>query len=79
MKKYFLFCFSIDRWDIWKHYINSVFELMTINNGISNNHVSGENNDLQTIDDSPEKCHEFICRIVERGVDNGNLTLLKQH
>lgn len=67
---------SVDRWDIWKEYLNSVFELMSVENRINNheNHESSDN-DLETVDDTPEKAHEFICRVVENGVDNGTLTI----
>lgn len=41
-------------------------------NKCENNHDNGTaENDLETVDDTPEKCHEFICRIVENGADNG--------
>lgn len=41
---------------------------------VVNNHAEpAENgqNDLETIDDTPEKAHEFICRLVENVTDNG--------
>lgn len=42
---------------------------------IVNNHAEpAENgqNDLETVDDTPEKAHEFICRLVENiTTDNG--------
>ncbi|KAF5281675.1 hypothetical protein FQR65_LT14605 [Abscondita terminalis] len=64
---------SVDRWDIWKEYINSVFHLMNeaqLNNHQVENHANGES-DIEYVDDLPEKAHEFICRLVENGVDNG--------
>lgn len=70
--------FSVDKWDAWKEYINSVFELMSsasTQNHVNNhteNHECGENI-LEIVDDTPEKAHEFICRLVETGVDNGYL------
>ncbi|CAH1985845.1 unnamed protein product [Acanthoscelides obtectus] len=70
---------SIDRWDIWRDYINSVFELMgTTTSDIIVNDECDDNTDakgdsLETIDDTPEKAHEFICRIVENGTENGYL------
>ncbi|KAK5638702.1 hypothetical protein RI129_012997 [Pyrocoelia pectoralis] len=65
---------SMDRWDIWKKYIISVFELMkvNVNEHPEENHTNGES-DLEYIDDTPEKAHEFICRLVENGDDNGYL------
>ena len=71
--------FSLDRWNIWKDYINSVFHLMCSQNLIENNHVENhisEENDLEVIDDTPEKAHEFICRLVENGCDNGKYHLI---
>lgn len=43
-----------------------------------NNHENHEasENDLDTVDDTPEKAHEFICRVVENGVDNGKVVVL---
>lgn len=66
------FIFSVDKWDIWKHYINSVFEQMSTNEHV-NNHTEIGDNDLDVVDDTPEKAHEFICRLVENGTDNGYL------
>jgi hypothetical protein len=40
------------------------------------NHDGAADGDMETVDDTPEKCHEFICRIVENGADNG-IKLLK--
>ncbi|KAJ8964378.1 hypothetical protein NQ314_004943 [Rhamnusium bicolor] len=64
---------NIDAWDIWKEYVNSVFELMYSEKKLNNheNHDGGDS-DMETVDDTPEKAHEFICRIVENGSDNGN-------
>ncbi|KAF5280729.1 hypothetical protein FQA39_LY18012 [Lamprigera yunnana] len=65
---------SIDRWDIWKQYIQSVFELMKgtqVNHHVEN-HSNGDS-DWEYVDDAPEKAHEFICRLVENGTDNGYL------
>ncbi|CAK1541799.1 unnamed protein product [Leptosia nina] len=42
-----------DRWDFYMPYFDSVFQLMT---------KSGTDN---YVDDTPEKCHEFICLIIE--------------
>ncbi|CAF4802929.1 unnamed protein product [Pieris macdunnoughi] len=42
-----------DRWDFYMPYFDSVFQLM--------NKPDSDN----SVDDSPEKCHEFICSIVE--------------
>jgi N-terminal acetyltransferase B complex non-catalytic subunit len=68
---------SVDRWDIWKEYINSVFELMAakpcVETNNHDNHDGAADGDMETVDDTPEKCHEFICRIVENGADNGFL------
>ncbi|XP_056635137.1 phagocyte signaling-impaired protein [Diorhabda sublineata] len=55
--------YSIDRWDIWTEYINSVFELMS-----TNTETSGD--DVDNPDDTPEKAHEFICSIIENGAGN---------
>lgn len=66
--------FSVDKWDIWKEYVNSVFELMSDDQRLLNNHTNSHEhgeNDLELVDDSPEKAHEFICRLVENGTDNG--------
>lgn len=69
-----------DKWDVWKEYVASVFE---INSGksspikqkekgaekcedIPENH-EGDCDDLDSPDNNPEKAHEFICRIVENG------------
>ncbi|KAK4877771.1 hypothetical protein RN001_010277 [Aquatica leii] len=65
---------SVDRWDIWKEYVKSVFELMKETQ--SNNHVeshSNGDNDIEYVDDIPEKAHEFMCRLVENSADNGYL------
>ncbi|KAI8441951.1 hypothetical protein MSG28_005623 [Choristoneura fumiferana] len=43
-----------DRWDYYVPYFDSVFQLMK----------NSEKNDL-TVDDTAEKCHEFICQLVE--------------
>lgn len=43
-----------DRWDYYMPYFDSVFELMEAP-------VVGES----TVDDTPEKCHEFLCQLVE--------------
>nr|CAI5836675.1 unnamed protein product [Callosobruchus analis] len=69
---------SIDRWDIWKDYITSVFELMgsngvIINDDCEDNSDAKGDSELETVDDTPEKAHEFICRIVENGTENGYL------
>lgn len=72
--KQFFVCFSVDRWNIWKEYINSVFELISDKSyNETNNHDNhdGAENDIEMVDDTPEKCHEFICRVVENGSDNG--------
>jgi N-terminal acetyltransferase B complex non-catalytic subunit len=70
---------SVDRWDIWKEYINSVFELMAakpcVETNNHDNHDGAADGDMETVDDTPEKCHEFICRIVENGADNGIMLL----
>ncbi|XP_018335486.1 phagocyte signaling-impaired protein isoform X2 [Agrilus planipennis] len=73
---------SMDRWDVWKEYINSVFQLMSskphVNNHMDEN-IKTENsagngeNEFYSVDDTPEKAHEFICSIVENGADNGYL------
>lgn len=69
----------MDRWDIWKKYIQSVFELLTCETQLNNHHVENHNNkesELETIDDTPEKAHEFISRLVENGADNGILQFI---
>lgn len=43
-----------DRWDFYMPYFDSVFQLMN----------KTDNND-SSLDDTPEKCHEFICSIIE--------------
>lgn len=67
----------MDKWDIWKEYINSVMYLMKSETHIINNHVGNNctnvEDDLETVDNTPEKAHEFICRLVENGTDNGVL------
>ncbi|KAI4454836.1 n-terminal acetyltransferase-related [Holotrichia oblita] len=68
--------YSVDKWNIWKEYINSVFELMQSPPVVNNHGEPAENgqNDLETVDDTPEKSHEFICRLVENvTTDNGYL------
>lgn len=42
-----------DRWDYYLPYFDSVFHLMK------------ETDSESTADDTPEKCHEFICQLVE--------------
>ncbi|XP_038215805.1 phagocyte signaling-impaired protein [Zerene cesonia] len=44
-----------DRWDFYMPYFDSVFQLMKKQSAESEN----------SVDDTPEKCHEFICSIVE--------------
>ncbi|XP_017771958.1 PREDICTED: phagocyte signaling-impaired protein [Nicrophorus vespilloides] len=65
---------SVDRWQIWLSYLKSVFELY-ISNNHSNNHQQdlADVPDLDVVDDTPEKAHEFICKLVENGSDNGFL------
>ncbi|KAL3271625.1 hypothetical protein HHI36_022099 [Cryptolaemus montrouzieri] len=65
---------SVDRWNVWKDYINSVMELMSSNKASNNiDNQQFEDSDIESVDDSPEKTHEFICRLVENGADNGFL------
>ncbi|KAJ8975262.1 hypothetical protein NQ317_008828 [Molorchus minor] len=65
---------QVDRWDIWKDYINSVFEIILSGKKLNNNEeYAVHESELESVDDSPEKAHEFICRIVEDGVENGYL------
>lgn len=45
-------------------------ESQIINNHVGNNCTNVED-DLETVDNTPEKAHEFICRLVENGTDNG--------
>ncbi|CAG9862424.1 unnamed protein product [Phyllotreta striolata] len=63
--------YSVDRWDIWKEYINSMFRLIPAESSISVTGSSGD--DADSPDDTPEKAHEFICGIVENGTENGYL------
>ncbi|XP_028138711.2 phagocyte signaling-impaired protein [Diabrotica virgifera virgifera] len=61
--------YSVDRWDIWKEYIKSVFELMVINQSApSTPEKIGE--EIEVPDDTAEKAHEFICGIIESGTGN---------
>lgn len=46
---------NIDRWDYYLPYFDSVFQLMKQN----------EEDPESTIDNTAEKCHEFICQLVE--------------
>lgn len=46
---------------------------MATNKQHTNNVTETVVNDLETVDDTPEKAHEFICRLVENGADNGYL------
>lgn len=56
----------MDRWDIWKHYLQSVFELKASTfNG--NKDKTTEKDNPEEPDDTPEKAHEFICKLVEGG------------
>ncbi|KAG5875825.1 hypothetical protein JTB14_017256 [Gonioctena quinquepunctata] len=65
---------SVDRWDIWKEYVNSVFELLSSENSTNNREcIEGGENEMESVDDTPDKAHEFICRIVENGAENGFL------
>lgn len=70
---------NIDKWDVWKEYINSVFELMGDKGNINNhiNYVMNGDNELEVVDDTAEKAHEFICRIVENGVGSSKYLLQK--
>lgn len=45
---------NADRWDYYMPYFDSVFELMKTEPDSDSN-----------IDDTPEKCHEFLCQLVE--------------
>lgn len=63
---------SIDKWDIWKDYVASVFYLSADADPPHNNHTDNLDN-LESPDDTPEKAHEFICRLVESGPDQGYL------
>lgn len=45
---------NADRWDYFMRYFDSVFELMKT-----------EPDPDSTADNSPEKCHEFLCQLVE--------------
>lgn len=44
-----------DRWDYYLPYFDSVFQLMK----------ESDSNSESTADDTAEKCHEFICQLVE--------------
>lgn len=62
----------MDRWDIWQHYLTSVFEMAKRGHTNSlNNHVGdcGEVR-LEDPDDSAEKAHEFICSLIENAADD---------
>lgn len=48
---------NADRWDYYMPYFDSVFELMKAEHS--------ESNAESTADDTPEKCHEFLCQLVE--------------
>ncbi|XP_044739206.1 phagocyte signaling-impaired protein [Chrysoperla carnea] len=52
-----------DLWDIWKYYLQSVFELMKLKN--SDIKIENHVGDSLTPDDTPEKCHDFICTLLE--------------
>ncbi|XP_066144404.1 phagocyte signaling-impaired protein [Euwallacea fornicatus] len=56
---------SFDRWEYWVQYINSVFELIDSNEDINLSEGSFSN-----VDNTVEKCHEFICSMIEGGADN---------
>lgn len=51
-------------------------------NNTDNDKGNGENspektkNDTETVDDSPEKAHEFICRVIEDSSRNGEVLVL---
>ncbi|XP_074040327.1 phagocyte signaling impaired [Leptinotarsa decemlineata] len=60
---------NVDRWDIWKEYVNSVLELMSLNNSFNNgDSLNGCDNEMESVDDTADKAHEFICRILENEV-----------
>lgn len=40
-------------------------------NNHTSNHCDTTEDELETIDNTPEKAHEFICRLVEHGAGNG--------
>ncbi|XP_076254077.1 phagocyte signaling impaired [Rhynchophorus ferrugineus] len=62
-------CF--DKWDIWKDYVNSVFELSDM--GVNGDSTGDQESDVDTYDNTAEKCHEFICGIIESGAENSFL------
>lgn len=79
---------SPDRWDFYMSYFQSSFELMKKldncdvtendkdNKSIKENNVNSvnvKNNMLEYEDDSSEKCHEFLCQIVENATEKGKL------
>ncbi|ERL95051.1 hypothetical protein D910_12321 [Dendroctonus ponderosae] len=73
-------CAKLERWQqvniicknilserrVWKTYVHSVFELAETNiNGLGENGSA-----VETADNTAEKCHEFICTILEGVADN---------
>lgn len=62
---------SFDRWDVWKDYVHSVFELWQV--GVNGDGLATNANDLDSLDNTAEKCHEFICGTIEGGAENSFL------
>ncbi|XP_030755223.1 phagocyte signaling-impaired protein [Sitophilus oryzae] len=62
---------NFDKWNVWKTYIASVFDLYET--GVNGNGPSDVENDVDSFDNTPEKCHEFICGIIEDGAENSFL------
>lgn len=57
--------FSLDRWDFYKEYIETVIRLVEVKT--SNDLSAVDNDDDKStgdqIDDSFELCHEFLCEV----------------
>ncbi|XP_050315955.1 phagocyte signaling-impaired protein [Anthonomus grandis grandis] len=58
---------TFDFWNVWKDYIHSAIELSNITENGDNSLPVGESD---TPDNSAEKCHEFICSVLEVGARN---------
>ncbi|CAG9767813.1 unnamed protein product [Ceutorhynchus assimilis] len=59
---------SFDRWDIWKEYVNSVFK--STNSCINGDSQEFSGDEFDCADNTAEKCHEFICCVIEGGAAN---------
>lgn len=71
-----ILCEHVDNWTVWKEYLESVFHLRNVDEGKTNGDVGckgsdGEtDDDLGQVDDTADKAHEFVCRVIEMEATN---------